>query len=377
MRTMRFAVPAIFAAAVLHLVPTLVEAQVCASTGAIAGTVRNGDGAPIPRVELSTSRSVAASSDSVGHFRLTGVCAGTGVLRARRIGFKAEELPVDVTAGETLRMEIVLEAVPLDLAPLVIAARPTPMTLRLRDFYNRRQRNAGHFFTREDLEPFDNRQLSDAMRARVPGARIVSNALGSRIRLRSQRCAPMVWLDGMSTPAGEFDIDVLQTSSIAAMEVYSGPATIPAEFRTPFGRDACGGAIVIWTRVGPDQWDVPRARPAARAESEVATALPIYNATEVDEQAQVDSAAIVQPAYPDSLLAFAVEGDVVAEFVVDTTGHPLSGTIRIISTTARSFGESVLRAIQSSRFLPARKDDRPVRQIMTLPFRFTTDPRKE
>ena len=112
-------------------------------------------------------------------------------------------------------------------------------------------------------------------------------------------------------------------------------------------------------------------------ESDVATALPIYNATEVDEQAQVDSAAIVQPAYPDSLLAFAVEGDVVAEFVVDTTGHPLSGTIRIISTTARSFGESVLRAIQSSRFLPARKDDRPVRQIMTLPFRFTTDPRKE
>ena len=182
----------------------------------------------------------------------------------------------------------------------------------------------------------------------------------------------MVWIDGMSTPAGEYDVDVLQTSGIAAVEVYSGPATIPAQFRTPFGRDGCGGVIVVWTRVGPDQWDVPRRRDLPTEDA--APELPIFRADEVDEVAAVDSARMTWPAYPDSLFAFGIEGDAVAEFVVDTSGRPVLGTVKVQSATAPAFGVAVVRAVMVSRFLPARKDDRPVRQVMTLPFRFTVDP---
>lgn len=369
MRTSSLLLPAAVAAAIVGLA-TSAGAQACAAAGSVSGTVRADEAGPLAGVEFAVA-GVRFTSDSVGRFRATGICAGPEVLTARRLGYQAASWPVMVQAGTTLELDLVLTPMAQEIAPVVVRARAGG-AYRLREFYMRRQRTAGHFLTREDLEPFENRRVTDALRARIPSVRIVhsSGPIRNAVRLRNQRCAPMVWLDGMSTPAGEFDLDVLETSGIAGIEVYAGPATIPVEFRTPFGRDGCGGAIVVWTRIGPDEWDDRR----EIGDEDVQQHLPIYAAEEVDIPAAVDTAEMMPAVYPDSARAFDLEGAAVVEFVVDTTGRPVYSSIRAVSASEPAFGAAAVRAVAFSRFVPARKNGQAVRQRMTLPFRFTTAP---
>lgn len=372
MRSSTFAVLTV--SVCLHAAAPSAAAQECTATGGVTGVVRSEDGSVIPRVEVSVPGVASVMSDTAGRFRIVRACAGAAMLTARRLGFEATTWPITIPAGSELRLDVTLVPVALDLEPVVVRASESPSAVRLREFYVRRQRSPGHFLTREDLERHDDAPLTDALRAQVPGLRVAasSGTIRNRVRLRGQRCAPLVWLDGMPTPAGEFDLEVLQTSTIAAVEVYASAATIPVQFRTPFGRDGCGGVIVVWTRVGPDQWDRPRDE-RARQVASAGPPLPIFTADEVDSPARIDSTAMQAPIYPDSLLAFEVEGSATVEFVVDTTGLPLAGTAQIISATAPAFGDAVLRAIRVSRFIPARREDRAVRQRMQLPFRFTND----
>lgn len=371
MRPTSLLVPAALAAALVGGLPATARAQgTCTVTGGISGTVRADEAGPLAGVEFAVG-GVRFTSDSAGRFAASGICAGAEVLTARRLGFQAASWPVTISGGSTLRLDLTLTPMAQEMAPVVVRAR-AGSARRLRDFYVRRQRSPGRFLTREDLEPFDNRRVTDVLRSRVPGVRVVtgSGAIRNSVRLRNQRCAPMVWLDGMSTPAGEFDIDVLETSGIAGIEIYAGPATIPAEFRTPFGRDGCGGAIVVWTRIGHDEWDSRR----EPADEDVQQHLPIYSAEEVDAPAAVDSAEMMAPTYPDSARAFDLEGAAVVEFVVDTTGKPVYSSIRAVSASDPAFGAAAVRAVAFSRFIPARRNGQAVRQRMTLSYRFTTDP---
>ena len=375
MRAFAWSVQALLTGALLHVTASSAVAQAsCVQRGAVAGVVRTELGVEVPRVELTVEGIAPVLSDSEGRFRIAGVCAGSARVSARRLGFQAGTWHVDVRPGETTALELTIFASPYELEPVVVRAAGAGTARRLRDFYLRRHRGSGSFLTRDDLAPFEGRPVTDALRARVPGVQVYrgSGTIRNHVRLRGQRCAPMVWLDGMSTPAGEFDLDVIESSSIAGVEIYSGPSTIPAEFRTPFGREGCGGAIVIWTRVGLDEWDVDEPEPEPEPEG---PPLVVFEAPDVDVPAAVDSSAFVTPFYPDSLRAFEVGGTVEASFVVDTTGRPVEGSVRIVRTTSSAFGDAVVRAIRYSRFVPARKDGRPVRQRMTLTFEFTADRR--
>ena len=99
----------------------------------------------------------------------------------------------------------------------------------------------------------------------------------------------------------------------------------------------------------------------------------VYNAEEVDTVARVDSNGMAQPFYPDSLYAFRVTGEVVAQFVVDTTGLVLPETFAIVSSTHPAFAESVQRSVRRSKFHPAMLAGRRVRQVMVLPYRFVME----
>lgn len=260
------------------------------------------------------------------------------------------------------------------MEPVVVTAAATGPSW-LRGFYHRRQVTGGRFLTREDLQPYDHTSTSNMLSSRIPSVQLSGSQPGrTRLRLRGQRCAPMVWLDGASTPAAEFDLDVIPVSTVAAIEVYASGSNAPAEFRTPFGRDACGGVIVVWSRMWPEPGDDPEEGLVLQGHGPV---VPVYRADEVDEPAHVDSAQLVKPAYPDSLHAFGIEGSVLATFVVDTTGAPVQGTIEVLSATSPAFATAVRIAIAGSRFTPARKGGRLVRQALVVPYRFTVKRRQE
>lgn len=76
------------------------------------------------------------------------------------------------------------------------------------------------------------------------------------------------------------------------------------------------------------------------------------------------------PAYPELLRAGGIEGRVVAEFIVDSTGRVRPGSLVIVAATHEPFAASVRRTVPALRFTPARVQGRPVAQRVQVPFEF-------
>lgn len=76
------------------------------------------------------------------------------------------------------------------------------------------------------------------------------------------------------------------------------------------------------------------------------------------------------PAYPASLRAAGIEGQVVAQFVVDAHGNAIVTSISIVSSTNDLFAESVRVAIRRMRFVPGRLAGKAVAQTVQQLFVF-------
>jgi TonB family protein len=76
------------------------------------------------------------------------------------------------------------------------------------------------------------------------------------------------------------------------------------------------------------------------------------------------------PDYPARLHAAGIEGDVVVEAVVDTSGRVERGTVRIVRSSAPGFEPPALQVIAGARFRPARQWGRAVRVLVRLPVAF-------
>jgi hypothetical protein len=373
-RLSRFRIPVLYASAALAGVvsPIRLIAQArdsLASTGSIAGVVRDSSGAGVVGADLLFIGTVLhVTSDTAGRFRFTAVPIGAGALQVRRLGYRATSIPVNVDGGATTTLTITLALVPRELDPVLVEASRQPGVRYLQGFYERRSKGHGYFITRDQIATRQWSDMTDVLRSLVPAVRISSSRMArNAVRLRNSRCAPLVWLDGAPAMAGEFDLDVISPETVSGIEVYPGPATVPVEFRSTRGIEACG-VIVVWSRVDAPEPRTRRKRNESKGDS--TAVVRVYNAEEVDSAARVDSTGISQPFYPDSLYAFRVSGEVVAQFVVDTTGQVLLETFAAVSSTHPAFTESVRRSLAHSKFHPAMLKGRRVRQLMVLPYRF-------
>ncbi|MBX9928294.1 MAG: energy transducer TonB [Gemmatimonadaceae bacterium] len=77
-----------------------------------------------------------------------------------------------------------------------------------------------------------------------------------------------------------------------------------------------------------------------------------------------------QPRYPDILKSAGVEGEVLAQFTVDTTGRVELPSFTVLKKTHDLFVTSVRQALPAMRFLPAEAGGRKVRQLVQQPFVF-------
>lgn len=77
------------------------------------------------------------------------------------------------------------------------------------------------------------------------------------------------------------------------------------------------------------------------------------------------------PAYPEMLRAAGVEGTVLAQFVVDTTGRVVMSTFTTLSSPHAFLTATVKRALETMRFLPAEAGNRKVPQLVHQPFVFS------
>jgi len=77
-----------------------------------------------------------------------------------------------------------------------------------------------------------------------------------------------------------------------------------------------------------------------------------------------------QPRYPDMLKSANVEGEVLAQFVVDTTGHAEMGTFKVLKSSHELFTQAVRNVLPNMRFYPAEIGGRKVKQMVQQPFTF-------
>ena len=74
--------------------------------------------------------------------------------------------------------------------------------------------------------------------------------------------------------------------------------------------------------------------------------------------------------YPDMLRSANIEGEVLAQFVVDTTGRYESGTFKVLKSSHDLFTAAVKNALPNMRFYPAEVGGRKVKQLVQQPFTF-------
>jgi len=88
-----------------------------------------------------------------------------------------------------------------------------------------------------------------------------------------------------------------------------------------------------------------------------------------EEHAEVLTAPL--PLYPDPLRQAGVQGRVVLEAVVDTTGRVLAQSISVVSATNTGFVAPARQALLATLFRPARISGKPVRMLVLIPYEFS------
>jgi hypothetical protein len=217
-------------------------------------------------------------------------------------------------------------------------------------------------------------QFTDLLRG-VPGIRIEQRGLNTAVRIRGNRCAPLVWLDGQAMGAGEVDLDAFDPRTFEGIEIYGGGASVPAEFQRNFLMSSSCGTLLLWSKRGE-----PRARRRAKdaltPAAQIALWLErgeVFAARDVDRPAVLDSAAVVRPVYPDSLFEARASGALLAEFVVDAKGDVELDSYNVVTTTHPQLVLPVRNALRDQRFAPAQRGGERVRQVVQQPFTFVPD----
>lgn len=80
------------------------------------------------------------------------------------------------------------------------------------------------------------------------------------------------------------------------------------------------------------------------------------------------------PEYPMELRRANIEGDVLAKFVVDSTGHVILSTFSVLKSQHDLFTRSVRDALPTLLFTPAELGGRKVAQLVQMPFVFSLAP---
>ena len=117
--------------------------------------------------------------------------------------------------------------------------------------------------------------------------------------------------------------------------------------------------------------DLPSHPPGGLGASETAASpRGIFDANQVEKQVAL-IAGSATPRYPEVLRSSGVEGQVMAQFVVDESGRAEVDSVRFLRSDNRLFEEAVRSVLPRLRFTAAEIGGRKVRQLVQMPFVFT------
>ncbi|HEX5072486.1 MAG TPA: DUF2012 domain-containing protein [Gemmatimonadaceae bacterium] len=240
-------------------VAPLTRTSVSASDSAPSIALLRGSGRVRGRVNAVTGRPVSGARVTVwgtgletvtsadGEFTLGNLPEGTHTLEARAVGFAPSRQPVDIVRGTRGATEVELANLAITLDTVKVFAQrvyPAPFA---GDFERRRRMGGGRFFDEKEIEERKPTLLTDLIRT-IPGIRVVPTIWGGVEPVMGPgHCRPDLIIDGsrqINDPTFPFNT-LVWANELRAVEVYTNPLKVPAEFHSGSG---CG-AIVVWTEI--------------------------------------------------------------------------------------------------------------------------------
>ena len=127
------------------------------------------------------------------------------------------------------------------------------------------------------------------------------------------------------------------------------------------------GALAFACSVHPEATTAPRPSGPTRATTSAEGG---YFEFQVEKRA-VPLPGSAPPRYPDELRKARIEGEVVAEFVVDTSGRVDPTTFKVLRSSHSLFTETVRTGLANMKFSPAEVGGRKVKELIEMPFNFS------
>ena len=210
---------------------------------------------PLPGAIIAVqSTDLATRSDSLGYFRIPGVPTGPHTIQVRLLGFAPFSTRVRFAAPDSVQLDVYLVTAVRTLPEVAVTGTVTDR--KLAEFAERRHVGIGRFMDSADVAKAHGTRFSDKISV-LPGLKVMRTTFSNTVvivstrgtqsfKLQGSQCAVAIYLDGayLGTSA-DYNVNELQSTDVAGVEWYAGPATIPPRFNST--RNACG-VLVIWTR---------------------------------------------------------------------------------------------------------------------------------
>ena len=195
---------------------------------------------PVATAAVSVlGRPGVAESNRQGQFALDGIPQGEHQLEVRRLGYALLRHPIVMSPGITTEVEVGLVPEPVEMEPLVAVAERS-RRLEIKGFYERKHwgelLGLGEFFSEDYLERWRPTLMTQFLADHT--------MLNYNLVNRRSGCAAKVLVDGMKVAIPHLNAVVLPIE-VGAVEVYRGPASLPARFSGP---DSRCGVVAIWTK---------------------------------------------------------------------------------------------------------------------------------
>ena len=348
-----------------HTILTLAGGLVCAAqlgaqqpTGTIRGRVTdNATQQPISAVTVTVG-SRAAQTQADGRYLIAGVPAGTETLRARIIGYASASQPVTVAGGDTVVVDLALNAQAVGLSEIVVTGYGTQRAGNITGAVT--QVSSAEFNTGRVITP------QALIQGKVAGVQVVDNnepGGGLRIRIRGATSVnassdPLYVIDGMpvtsTLSAGRDSLSRDALNFLNPDDIESITVLKDASAAAIYGANAANGVVLITTKKSRQHG--PEIQVSTSMSSSSVTRLPsVLNASEfraaVNAQAPARSASLgnANTNWFDLIdrSGFGQQHDVVVSGVGQSSNYRFSvgylnqdGIIRSSSTERLSLGMS-------------------------------------
>jgi len=214
-------------------------------TGIVTGIVADDAGQPVPDARVSVDSLPAVRARDDGTFLVSHVPTGTRPVKVEVVGAFPSIASVNVVPGATANVGVTVRLA-TKLAPVETRADRNARIFKT-EFSERRRLGFG--YARDSLEILRYDQFLNVLRD-VPSMNVQYRTSVLRITVpdgKGGQCAPLVVIDGAEAEFGHL-ID-LEPGEVAALEVYTRAAHMPARF-APTGIQSQCGMILVWTKYG-------------------------------------------------------------------------------------------------------------------------------